>query len=326
MFLAAKGLLGTVKSFLQEPDRRSRSQLTSGLPGGLMLWTVSGGVMFTFWLVLLYSNGPTHIREIGDLHDFNHALSVLLPLTNRKLHERIPHSAGNCEALWQHRVQTGQELYAGADVDFHRSCKGSSKPLATYTKKNLRVQASWVTGLDSLEIMDIEVPPPSRHSVQTEHWNLTLSGRFNDIHLWLKVVWGSHEFINGYMCCNNAFNFKLEVTANCTAGAGFSGVEVKVAHIDSIEWVQHETNLISDDPNNEASLEVNYGSYSAVQQALRNVLTMKTGQLVVENPDGSERNPLQSAASVVDDIMELNTGHHCVRARQLEVDVPPSWR
>jgi hypothetical protein len=286
--------------------------------------------MFAFWLLLLYFNGPSHIREISNLQDFNHALEVLLPLTNTKLHEKIPHSVGNCEALWQHRIATGKELYAGSDADFHSSCRGHSKPLAQYHKKGLLGEASWVTGLDSLEILDIEAPPPTIYSSTSEHWNLTISGVFKDLHLWLKVDWGRHEFVDGYMCCNKPFHFTIEIMANCTAGVGFSGVEVKVANIDQIEWVQHEQNIIADDPHNQASLEVNYGSYEAVQRALRNILTMKTGHLVVENPDGSEHNPLQSAASVVDDIMELNTGHHCVRARTpaggAPAAVPASWR
>jgi len=310
VFLASKGLMMTAKSALTPQPRRPKRGAAE-LPGGNLLWSIMAGVMFVFVLLLLYFNGPVAPREIVDLGDFNRALSVLLPLTNEKLSEKLPQSAGDCDKFWQERIETGEESFDGSYAQFQKSCRGK-KPLGAYTKNGVTITAYWVTGLNSLEIADLTVRPPSDPRAAVQHWELTIAGQFTDLHLWLQVKWGKHELINNYMCCNSPFHFSLLASANCTASNGFRGVELQVAHMDEIEWVQHVNKITSShDMDRETSMEINYGSYSAVEDALRNALTMQTGRLMVRNPDGSEMNPLESVGSAIGDIVLLNTGRRC---------------
>jgi len=89
-----------------------------------------------------------------------------------------------------------------------------------------------------------------------------------------------------------------------------------MGHMDQIEWVQHVNQITSSqDLDLETHMEVNYGSFSAVEDALRNALTMQTGRLMVRNPDGSEMNPLESVGSIIGDIVLLNTGSRCPPAQ-----------
>lgn len=311
VFLASKGLMMTAKSALTPKPRRPKRSAAE-LPGGNVLWSSMAGVMFVFVLLLLYFNGPVAPREIVDLGDFNRALSVLLPLTNEKLSEKLPHSAGDCDKFWQERIETGEESFDGSYAEFKKSCRGK-KALGAYTKNGVTITADWVTGVNSLEIADVTVRPPSDPRAAVQHWEMTIAGQFADLHLWLQVKWGKHELIYNYMCCNSPFHFSLLVSANCTSRTGFQGVELQVAHMDQIEWVEHVNKITSmnDDLDLETSMEVNYGSYSAVEDALRNALTMQTGRLMVRNPDGSEMNPLESVGSIIGDIVLLNTGMHC---------------
>jgi hypothetical protein len=318
LFLASKGLMMTAKSSLSPapptlPRPRSRPVEP---PGGGLLWNTTGGLMFVFWLLLLYFHGPLATREITQLADFNRALGVLLPLTNEKLRRKLPHSAGDCDQFWQQRVQTGQEPFEGSKAEFHKSCRGK-KPLGSYRKKSVVITAEWVTGVNSLKITDMTVHPPLNPSAAKQHWDMTIAGQFTDLHLWLNVKWGKRELINNYISlaasADKPFHFSLAASANCSAGSGFQGIELGVAHIDEIQWTEHMNNLM---PSHnlggvETSVEVDYGSHSAVEDALRNALTMQTGHLIVRSPDGSETNPLESVGSVVSDVVRLNTGESC---------------
>lgn len=61
----------------------------------------------------------------------------------------------------------------------------------------------------------------------------------------------------------------------------------------------------------EAFYHIDYGRFQAVEEAIRNFLTMKTGRLVLHNPDGSITDPLDNAGWILEEIVNLNTGHHC---------------
>jgi len=310
VFLASKGLMATAKSALAPQPRRPKRSAAE-LPGGNMLWSIAAGVMFVFVLLLLYFNGPVAPREIVDLGDFNHALSVLLPLTNEKLSEKLPQIAGDCDTFWEERIEKGEESFDGSYAQFQKSCRGK-KPLGSNTKNGVTITARWVTGVNSLEITDMTVRPSVDPQTAVQHWEMTIAGQFTDLHLWLQIKWGKHELINNYMCCNGPFHFSLLASADCTSEKGFEGVELQVGHMDQIEWIQNVNTITSShDLDLETNMEVNYGSYSAVEDALRNALTMQTGRLMVRNPDGSEMNPLEGVGSILGDIVLLNTGRHC---------------
>ena len=60
--------------------------------------------------------------------------------------------------------------------------------------------------------------------------------------------------------------------------------------------------------------QVNYGRSGVVEQALEKFMTLKMGKIVVSKEDGSTADPLANMGSALDHIVQLNTGHHCLRS------------
>jgi len=311
LFLAGKAAVQLAKCMLEGPaDAPGPTAKPVRLPCGNATWGAAAGATFVFWLLFLYFHGPPVTPQITSLHDFNHVLSVLLANANTKLQQKLPHSAGDCDALWQHRVATGKELYGDTDAesDFHKTCRGN-KPLARVHKKVMNAEASWATGLSSLQLVDVHVMPPRNISAPSQRWTMALNGHFTDLHLWLKVKLGDKPWLDDYMCCHNPFHFSLLASATCTVGRGFEGVALEVSHIDAVEF-EHEVNINSD-PDTRSSYEVNYGSYDAVAKALSDFLSMKSAHLFVKNADGTATDALVAAGNVMADMFRLNTGNHC---------------
>merc|ERR1712232_772636 len=99
-------------------------------------------------------------------------------------------------------------------------------------------------------------------------------------------------WLDDYMCCNNPFHFTLLASATCTIGQGFSNVQLEVTHIDPIEFKHNVT--IKSTATEATWYSINYGSNDAVEQTLRNLMTLKEGHLMVENADGSATNALET--------------------------------
>jgi len=131
----------------------------------------------------------------------------------------------------------------------------------------------------------------------------------------LKVSVGGKVFINDYLCCDKPFHLSLQALATCTVGQGFKAVKLEVVHVDPIEF-QHSVDLKlsdsqGDSPGDQSFVHIDYGRFGAVEKAIRNFLTMKTGRPVLFNSDGSVTDPLESAGRILEDIVNLNTGHRC---------------
>jgi hypothetical protein len=285
----------------------------ASLPGGTWLWYAGAAILGVFWLVLLYNHGPMLEPEISDLGSMNSVLSRVLPVTNTRLHQQFPESAGDCQGLWDHRVQNGKAIYASPRSEVHKRCKGQS-PLAHMVKQNghgkMEVTAKWATGLNTLEIMDILLTKPFNVSYYTQQWNLTVTAKFADVHVWLKVMLGEKEWVNDYMCCDKAFHFTIRATAQCTQGFGFHPMRLHVLRMDPIE-IQHNVE-VEKNQDFSASYHVDYGRNEEVERVIKKFLSGNRGKLLIKNSDGSTTDPLASASEVLNDIVFLNTGQQCV--------------
>jgi len=283
------------------------------LPGGTWTWGVGAVIVGTFWLVILFSHGPTLEPEIASLDDVNTVLSKILPVTNRHLHMKIPESAGDCEELWEHRIKNGEALYAKPQSEVMRHCSGH-RPLSHIKKRsghtNMEVTAKWATGLNTLEIMDILIMPPTNVTEITQQWNMTVTAKFSDLHVWLKVVLGDEEWINDYMCCDTPFHFTIQASVQCTLGFGFHPMQLNVLHMDHIEFVHRVE--VGRSQGFSASYHVDYGRSEMVEHTIMNLMTGKTGKFLIKNSDGSTTDPLASASNVLNDIVFLNTGQQCL--------------
>eukprot|EP00929_Paragymnodinium_shiwhaense_P032095 TRINITY_DN17855_c0_g1_i3.p1 TRINITY_DN17855_c0_g1~~TRINITY_DN17855_c0_g1_i3.p1 ORF type:complete len:1020 (-),score=169.29 TRINITY_DN17855_c0_g1_i3:353-3412(-) len=260
LFASAKGLIQIAKSVHDKQDPKPIGGKYIGLtqiriPGGKVTWGVAAGLYFAFWLLYFYFHAPQRPRELQRLQDVNDMLTVLTMTGNENIHERLPFSAGNCEAFWQHKVEQGEVSYANiaARAEFDKTCHGH-KALAKVKKKSIQGEASWATGLNTLKIGSAKVIPPDDVSRDIQEWRLVLNGTFTDLHVWLKIYLHGKPFVNDYMCCHNPFHFALEARANCTKGIGFSGVTTDVIYIDPIEF-QH-TVVLQDLPGLESSYDV----------------------------------------------------------------------
>jgi len=300
---------------LVDSPRHSKNSKWGSLPGGIYLWGMGAMAVGSFWCLILYAHGPTLEPEIASLEDVNTVLSKILPVTNQHLHSKIPESAGDCGALWEHRVATGKALYASPRSEVHRNCKGKS-PLA-HQKKNtgqtdLDVTAKWARGLNTLEIMDILILPPTNVSAYTQEWNMTFRAKFSDLRVWLKVILGDSNkpWVDDYMCCDKAFHFTIQASVRCTLGYGFRPIQLHVLHMDPIIFKHHGE--LSRSGDFRAEWNIDYGRSDDLEKVLKNFLTGKQGKVLFKNSDGSTTDPLASASDVLNNIVFLNTGQQCL--------------
>jgi len=319
------GLLGMIVIFagisslkalakeIVKPIGTTNSAKPASLPGGTWLWYTGAGILIVFWAVLLYNHGPMLEPEISDLGSMNSVLSRVIPVTNTRLHEKIPESAGDCQGFFEHRLRNGKAIYASPRSEVHKRCKGQ-KALAHMVKQNghtkMEVTAKWATGLNTLEIMDILITKPFNVSYYTQQWNLTVTAKFADLHVWLKVLLGEKEWVNDYMCCDKAFHFTIQATVQCTQGFGFHPMRLHVLRMDPIE-IQHEVE-VEKKQDFSASYHVDYGRNEKVEHVIKKFLSGDRGKLLIKNSDGSTTDPLASASEVLNDIVFLNTGQQCV--------------
>jgi hypothetical protein len=303
------------------PERDIQTLAKSGmprLPGGSLVWGL--GPSFTFWFLfaMFYRHGPVPSPKIKDLDDVNSVLSRFIPLENEELKKMLPYAAGSCEDLWEFQSQPGQSLYSGDATAWKADCLGHH-PLAETTEDSgmgeaMNVKAKWATGLDTLELTRFEVVPPTNIIGDSQRWTVQIGALFTDLHVYIKVMLGDEVFIpTAPMCCNNPFHFTLQLSAVCEKGVGFGHVELEVLDMDKIEFV-HSVQAQSQRPGEATSYQVNYGRSGVVDKALRKFMSLKMGRIVISNHDGTTDDPLESMGSVLDHIVQLNTGHHCLRS------------
>eukprot|EP00928_Gymnodinium_smaydae_P004889 TRINITY_DN11678_c0_g1_i2.p1 TRINITY_DN11678_c0_g1~~TRINITY_DN11678_c0_g1_i2.p1 ORF type:complete len:1096 (-),score=179.93 TRINITY_DN11678_c0_g1_i2:128-3415(-) len=283
------------------------------LPGGNVVWAMAACATLAAWSMVLYFHGPPAQPDIRDRETMNYAMSAMDQTFNVQMQHKLPHSAGDCNAYWASRVQEGKELYGdmAAYKVFMKGCRGT-KPLARVAEGSTSVEASWATGLNSLQVTGAKLNRPVNVSAVAQRWSLALSGMFTDLHIHMKVDLNGKPWVNDYMCCSGAFHFAILASATCIRGRGFGGVDLTVTQVDRIEF-QHQV-AVSNLPDDKTSYQVDYGSSDAVEKAIRKFLTLKNGQLIMKNADGSVIDALRFAGNTLKEIFLTNTGHHCPHA------------
>eukprot|EP00913_Durusdinium_trenchii_P008459 g7944.t1 len=266
----------------------------------------------------LDSHGPVRPPTLSTVDDVNSALSKLLPDVNRQLHKNIKDSAGDCEA-WTTQETTRDDDGAGQALWDYRTLKGevlfsSDAPLAHMSSDRGAVGTDitvlWATGLRSMEIADM-VTPPADMSAPVQPWFITLSAMFTDLHVYMKVIVNGKEWLKDYMCCDKTLHFTLKVSAECHVGFGFSALHLELLNMDKVNFVQ-KTQMILDSGAS-ASFEMDYGTSATVEKAIANFLTLKTGNLLMRNSDGSTTDTLQTAGEALSHVIQLNTGKRCLQ-------------
>ncbi|CAK8986251.1 unnamed protein product [Durusdinium trenchii] len=306
------GLIAYAKA-VTRPKHLPKYSSVPQLPGGFFIWGLGPMACMAFWASLLYSHGPVRPPTLSTVDDVNSALSKLLPDVNRQLHKNIKDSAGDCEALWDYRTLKGEVLFSSPLSEIHRSCQGDA-PLAHMSSDRGAVGTDitvlWATGLRSMEIADMVVTPPADMSAPVQPWFITLSAMFTDLHVYMKVIVNGKEWLKDYMCCDKTLHFTLKVSAECHVGFGFSALHLELLNMDKVNFVQ-KTQMILDSGAS-ASFEMDYGTSATVEKAIANFLTLKTGNLLMRNSDGSTTDTLQTAGEALSHVIQLNTGKRCL--------------
>lgn len=306
------GLIAYAKS-VTRPKHLPKYSSSPQLPGGFVIWGVGPMALMMFWAFLLYSHGPQRPPTISSVDDVNSALSKLLPDMNRQLHKNIKDSAGDCEALWDYRTENGEVLFSSPLSEIHRSCTGNA-PLAHMDANRggvgTDITVLWATGLGSLDIADMVVTPPTDISVPVQRWFITLSAMFTDLHVYMKVTVNGKEWLKDYMCCDKTLHFTVKVFAECQVGTGFSALHLELVNMDKVNFVQKTQMIV--DSGASASFEMDYGTSETVEKAIANFLTLKTGNLLMRNSDGSTTDTLQTAGEALSHVIQLNTGERCL--------------
>lgn len=294
------------------PSRPVGVTVPSTLPGGITVWYVGPVLTMCFWILLLFNHGPVAEPEIQSLDDVNTMLSRLLPATNEQLRQRLPESGGDCERLTQHRGGSPQNCVGHKPFAHHSSTRTSG-----ITQTKMDISAEWAEGLNTLTVLDLSIAEPGNVTNASvpeswdQVWNVTLSGMFTDLNVMMKVDLNGKEFIRDYLCCKTPFNFVIQVSAVCSQEAGFSDFTLHVLHLDTLDFIQK--GYMSNLAGTTATFQVDYGSFSAVEEALRSFMTGKTGHLVIENTDGSTTDPSIGVGKVLEEIVHMNAGTRCVQ-------------
>jgi len=315
MGVGVKLLLTKSEGILRPGRRHSSDNVLSHLPGGQFVWVIGPVVTATAVVVCLDTFKPAVPPEISSLSDVNTMLSVYLPNANDRLRRWMPESAGDCQSLALYRAAHGMPDTANELKDHEKQCAGSS-PLVHVSQdsggRDIDASALWVTGLNTLEVTDMRVLPPSKLTDSPQQWNMTFSGIFRNVHVFVKVDVGGKEWVNDYLCCDNPFRFVLQATTNCVEESGFTPMELSIVDSDPIKFGHKWEDTTQDDwSSTSSSIEWDYGRQGLVEKELRKVITGKTGTLLVKTTSGAVIDALESVSNLLTDVVKLNTRQLC---------------
>lgn len=236
-----------ISSTAFSPGRR-----LGGLPGGSAVWGGGPFVMFVLCAYLLYSHGPPLTRELNDIADLNALLGDrIVKKVNEHIRMSMPESKGMCDELrdWTSSQNSGET---------HENCMGHG-PLSTISKGGKQIVVKWATGLNALEVTNMTVMPPTKVAPDTHQWNLTMSGVFTNLKVWVQATaWR----IDGYECCDKALSFTVQMYGNCTESKGFGQLNPEILYVD-----RPEIRGVIDSWNtrgSSGSLEVDFGNAEQV--------------------------------------------------------------
>eukprot|EP00747_Dinoflagellata_sp_TGD_P181269 gnl/TRDRNA2_/TRDRNA2_35051_c0_seq1.p1 gnl/TRDRNA2_/TRDRNA2_35051_c0~~gnl/TRDRNA2_/TRDRNA2_35051_c0_seq1.p1 ORF type:complete len:1165 (+),score=199.27 gnl/TRDRNA2_/TRDRNA2_35051_c0_seq1:67-3495(+) len=307
------GILAIVKSFAPSKKGEDESGITpvgmGSLPGGVLVWNVAPAILFGAIWVGLWNMGPKMHHSIDGVPDLNFMLSRAVPAMNRMFDHRFPYSAGDCPAL--------QEYYSSSEDTeakrLNQNCVGG-KPVVSLERKmrtgqKMFVQAKWITGIKTLRMKSMHIDEPTVHEMVggTQHWNMTIAARYEDLKIWIKVLAGDNAVIDNYMCCDNPFHLTWVISTTCSEEEGFTPLDIELSHVDHVEFVKKVG-----DPSN-TNFVVDYGDATAViQRALQTLLHNRMQKTKV--PDATGGPPVSVSHAVSEEIERLllmNIGQKC---------------
>jgi len=309
LYFGLQTLLGKARQI--SPDdltlRLRKKERQPNLPGGVGFWRTAWVSCMIIFVVLFWTKGPWKQNLVKDYHDVNNKLEAMLPVLTHKAMSRIPHSSGDCIARWKQKNPSSSFV---DDAAAHVDCKGE-QPITHMAKEPVNVTARWIEGLDTVKLQELRITQP-KNPIGPQLWNLTLSGEFTGLHIWLKVMLGGKLWINDYMCCQNPFRFSLRASAICDDEHGFmSPIKLEVAQLDPFDW-KHDANW-EDAMGSHISLSVDYGQKSSVQNQVREVFVSQIGNVRIRLADQTVWDPLVVAAQILQTVVRQNSGSKCPR-------------
>jgi len=327
---------------------RSTSQLTwlSDAQGQLMegqsaVLTWAPTVVWCLVLVALILGapaGPPGVTSPQDLTDMGTAATKSF---NQMIKERIPRSAGDCEAM--------RKQFAGSPsaAENHGDCVGD-KPMthviqgANKYAPNTTITGRWITGLDTLKLTSLAVDAPtfrpaSESTVGTPgaplplgtslpaappahlSWNVTLNGAFSGLRIWGRATTLQHNWIDGYVCCADPFRFSIRAYAECTDDGGFEHpAKLDLVHVDALGVSSQQTRTTPTEVDTKI-VDMSFAPKDEIESQLRGLFA-NLGSFVLTKQDGSRENLMVILRDALRHIVTFNFGARC--ALKLHEDRP----
>ncbi|CAJ1405370.1 unnamed protein product [Effrenium voratum] len=279
------------------------------LPGGKLFWL--GGPALTMLSIggLLSTTGPVRPPAIQSLQDLNQQFVHLAPVVNQRIHRDVTESFGDCQTLWEHLAEQGQQPRNRS------SCSGNAPLLqkelqmgsatAAGGRHLFKITALWAKGVNTLQLLGMAVQPPSRLVPQV--WHLNISAAFEDLHVFMRVLVDDKAWFDGYMCCDQPFHFRLQVTVKCLQDIGFQDLEVDLVEMDKVVLA----NGAALTGPAWAAVSSDLGRRELVKKVIEDFASLHTGQVLLSSLNQRATRSRQIASDVLSDVVQLNTGHIC---------------
>jgi len=286
-------------SFTWTPMPPGRS--LGDLPGGRWLWGLGPPLLFCFWAVIAHMSSPAHTPKTMTRATVNGVLEGLLPAANRRIRSSIPESKGKCDSLWKRYPHE------------HADCDGRAPLAHLVTERGWDVNVLWATGLNKVIIteMKVEEPVTLPQDNEAQRWDLTLSGVFTDLRVWVQAAKAGEEWINDNICCDKNFTFAVQASTTCDQNDGFNAIRLKMLRMDHAEM--ESTVAEWDDPGYSGMIKVDYGDAEDVgnfdlMTVIQNYLSGKVGggRLLMRTEIGS-LDVLDFLTERLQDVVRWNT-------------------
>jgi len=289
----------------------------SHLPGGGLLWGGGPLVSVLVCIYLLSLHGPPPSPDIVDLSDLNGILrDRILPKVNEHIHRHMPVSKGLCQEL--------ESMYGKATVDGmttynstreHSHCMGHAPLSKITTDSGMDITVKWATGLNELEITNMSVHAPQRVAPDSHLWNLTLSGVFTNLHVWVQAISGDRQWLDDNVCCDKDFKFTIQASAFCNDTVGFGNIDLGVVYVDRPE-IGHTIDSWKGS-DGEGFIKIDFGdigdvSHTDIRQKIQDYMRGGKGQLMMKFQEGGPKDVMEYVRKRLNRIIELNRdGEKC---------------
>jgi len=280
----------------------STKRFVHELPGGMWVWGLGPIMLFCFWSWVIHRSGPALPPKDYSRDDVNKILFGLIPPLNQKIRSSIPESRGECQELWQ------------LHPNEHPDCVGRAPLVHLVTEFGWDVSVMWATGLNKVVITDmlLERPKWTDPAHTTQEWDVSASFVFTNLKVWVKASKDGEAWVDGNICCNKNFTFKVQASTSCTTDDGFGDIRLSMLHMDHVEMESKVAEWNS--PDSQGMIQVDYGDAEDVgdvdlKQVLENFMTGKVGggKLLMKTSEGPPLDVLEFLRHRLQDAVRLNT-------------------